>query len=140
MIDGCKLLAILPSLFAMLNLGGHGRNALLARGSDFRRSRSASNAAGAVVADAIHGGVVDSRVVNRGVGDRAVVDLYVAGVYVVDGTVVVEAISVPIPALITGSGVAVSVIDAAVVADVPAPVAVVIAIAMAIVSPPSGSP
>jgi hypothetical protein len=31
-VDGCKLLAILCGLFAMLNLGGHGRNALLACG------------------------------------------------------------------------------------------------------------
>ena len=29
-IDGCELLAILRGLFAMLNLGGHRRNALLA--------------------------------------------------------------------------------------------------------------
>jgi hypothetical protein len=31
-VDGGKLLAILGGLFAMLNLGGHWRNALLARG------------------------------------------------------------------------------------------------------------
>ena len=64
----------------------------------------------------------------------------VVGVHIVGGAVVVESVSVPITALVTGAGVTVSVIDAAVVADVPAPVAIVIAIAVAARSPPSGSP
>jgi len=139
-VDGGKLLAILRGLFTMLNLRGHRRNALLARGGQLRGSRLAGDAARTVVTDVVHCGVVDGRVVNRGVGDGAVVDLDVAAVHIVDGTVVVEAVSIPIPALVTGSGVTVSIINAAVVADVPAPVAVVIAIAVAAISPPSGGP
>ena len=138
-IDGGKLLTVLRGLFAMLNLGGHRRNALLARGGELRGSRLASDAAWSVVADA-GGSVIDSGVVNRGVGDGAVVDLDVAAVHVVDGTVIVEAISAPVSALVTGSGVAISIINTTVIADVRAPITVVVAIAVAAISPPSGCP
>jgi hypothetical protein len=138
-IDGGKLLTVLRGLFAMLNLGGHRRNALLARGGELRWSRLASDAAWSVVADA-GGSVIDSGVVNRGVGYGAVVDLDVAAVHVVDGTVIVEAISAPVSALVTGSGVAISIINTTVIADVRAPITVVVPIAMAVVSPPSGCP
>jgi len=138
-IDSGKLLAILGGLFAMLNLGGHRRNALLAGGGEFRGSRLASDAAGSVVAGA-GGGVIDGGVVDDRVGYGAVVDLYVGGSDVVDGAIIVEAISTPVSALVTSPGVAISIINAAVVADVRAPVAVVIAIAVAAISPPSGRP
>jgi hypothetical protein len=75
-----------------------------------------------------------------GVGYGAVVDLDVAVADVVDRTIVVEAVTIPISALVPGSGVAISVVNSTVVADVSAPVAVVVAIAMAVVSPPSGGP
>ena len=111
------------------------------------RSRRASDATWSVVADVVYSGVVSSRVVGGGVVDdrvgyATVVDLYVTGIHIVRCTVVIEAVSVPITALITGTGVTISVIDAAVVADVPTPIAIVIAIAVAAVgiSPPSGRP
>ena len=139
-IDGGKLLPVLRGLFAMLNLGGHRRNALLAGGGELSGSRLASDAAWTVVADIVHSRVVNGGVDDRGVGDGAVVDPDVTVADVVDRAVVVEAIAIPIPALVTGSGVAVSIVDAAVVADVPAPIAVVVAIAVAAISPPSGGP
>lgn len=139
-IDGRKLLFILRGLFAMLNLGGHGRNALFTGRSYFRGSGPASDAAGAVVADAIHGGVIDGGVVDNRIGDGAVVDLYVSGAHVVDGAVVVKAVAVPIAALVAGPSVAIAIVNAAVISDVAAPIAVMVAIAMTVISPPSGCP
>jgi hypothetical protein len=54
--------------------------------------------------------------------------LDVADVHVVDGTVIVEAISIPVPALIAGADVAESIVNAAVVTDVPAPESIVVAV------------
>ena len=139
MIDGGELLAILGGLFAMLDLSGHRRNTLLASGGQLRWGGLTGYAARSVVADIVHG-VVDGGVVDRGVADGAVVDLDVAVAHVVDRAVVVEAVAIPIPALIASSRIAISIVNAAVVADVPAPVAIVVAIAVAVVSPPSGGP
>ena len=140
MIDGGKLLAILRGFLTMLKLSGHRRNALLAGGGQLSRGGRTSDAAWAVVADIVHGGVVDGCVVNRGVGDAAVVYRDVAAAHIINSAVVFKPVSIPIATLIAGSGVTVSVIDAAVIADMPAPVAVVIAIATAAISPPSGRP
>lgn len=118
MIDRGKLLAVLCCRLLVLHLRGHRRNALLTQCGGFRRQRLASDASRPVVAGAVH----------RGVGDAAVIDVNVGYLYVVDGAVIVETISAPIPALIAYAAVAESVVNAAVVADIWAPEAVVEAI------------
>ena len=123
-----------------MDLRGHGRDALLAGGSDFRGKRLASDASGAVVAGAairdVDGGVVDDDRVSYG----AVIDLNIGDGYIVDGTVVVETISVPVAALIAGAHVAESIVNAAVVANVPSPITVVVTVAAASRSPIARSP
>jgi hypothetical protein len=76
----------------------------------------------------------------RGIGDGAVVDYDVGDVHIVDGAVIVEATPAPIPALVADPAIAESIVDAAVVADVSAPEAVVVAISPAVRSPISRSP
>ena len=131
MIDGRELLAVLGCLLLVLQLRGHGRNALLAHAGHFRVRRPAGDASRPVVADAVNCGVVD---------DRAVVHIHIVDVHVVDGAVVVEPIVVPIPALIAHAGVAESIINAAVVANMLAPKAVVVAIHAGDKSPISRRP
>ena len=115
MIDGGKLLAVLCCRLLVLQLRGHGRNALLTQCGVFRRQWLASDASRPVVAGTVHRGVVDAAVIHVNVGD----------VHIVDGAVIVETISAPIPALIADAAVAESVVNAAVVADILAPEAVV---------------
>jgi hypothetical protein len=140
-IDGGKLLLVLRRLLPRLYLRGHGRNALLAHGGDFRRQGLASHASGAVVAGAIVCNI-DGRIVDDdGVRYRAVVNRDAANVAdVIDRAVVVEAISVPVTALIAHTDVAESVVNATVVADVASPEAVVVAVSSTISSPITGSP
>jgi len=139
-IDRRKLLAVLSRLLPRLHLRGHRRNALLARGRNFRPQRAASHASGPVVAVAVIGNV-DGRVIDDDcIRDRAVINLNVGDCYVVDATVVVEAISLPVPTLIPDSLVAVSIINAPVVADMPAPIAVMVAVPAADKSPISRRP
>ena len=114
-IDGGELLAVLCCCLLMLQLRGHGRNALLTQCGVFRRQWLASDASRPVVAGTVHRGVVDVTVINVNVGY----------VHVVDGAVIVETISAPIPALIADTAVAESVVNAAVIADILAPEAVV---------------
>ena len=115
MIDGGKLLAVLCCCLLVLHLRGHGRNALLTQCGVFRRQWLASDASRPVVAGAVHRGVVDAAVIHVNVGY----------VHVVDGAVIVETISAPIPALIADAAVAESIVNAAVIADILAPEAVV---------------
>ena len=129
-VDRGKLLAILCCRLLVLDLRGHGRNALLTQCGGFRRQRPASDASGPVVAGAVH----------VGVGDVAVIDVNVGYVHVVDGAVVVETISAPIAALIAGAAVAESIVNAAVEADIWAPEAVVEAIEAGEESPISRRP
>src|SRR5208283_5631449 len=130
LIDGGKLLAVLCCRPLILQLRGHRRNALLTQGGCFGRQRLASDASRPVVAGAVHRGVVDGAVIDVNVGD----------VHIVDGTVIVETISAPVPALIAGAAVTESIVNAAVVADIWAPEAVVVAIHPAEKSPISGRP
>ena len=129
-IDGGELLAVLCCRLLMLQLRGHGRNALLTQCSVFRRQRLASDASRPVVTGAVH----------RGVGDAAVIHVNVGYVDIVDGAVIVETISAPIPALIADAAVAESVVNAAVVAHILAPEAVVELIQAGGESPISRSP
>jgi hypothetical protein len=96
-IDRGKLLVVLCCCLLLLQLRVHRRNALLARCGNFSRQRLASNASGPVIAGAVvgdvNGGIVDDDCIRH----RAVVNLDVADAHVVDGTVIVEAISIPMP-------------------------------------------
>ena len=117
-IDRGKLLAVLCCRLLVLHLRGHRRNALLTQCGPFRRQWLASDASRAVVAGTVHRGIVDAAVIHVNVGD----------VHTVDRTVIVEAISAPVAALIAHPAVAEAIVDAAVVADILAPETVVEAI------------
>ena len=130
MIDGGKLLAVLCCRLLVLQLRGHGSNALPTHASSFGRRSLARDASRPVVAGAVIRGVVDAAVIHVHVGD----------VHVVDGTVVVETISVPVPALIAEAAVAESIVNAAVVANILAPGAIVVAIHTSEESPISRRP
>src|SRR5664280_1426705 len=114
----------------LLQLRGHRRNALRTHCGGLGRQRLASDASRPVVTGAVHRGVVDGAVIHVNVGD----------IHIVDGTVIVETVSAPIPALIAGADVAESIVNAAVVADILAPKAVVVAIHAAEQSPISRRP
>ena len=74
-------------------------------------------------------------------GDRAAIDVvHHRGVDVVDRAVVVEVASAPVTALVAVAGVAEAVVDAAIVADVLAPVARVIPVEVIPVAPVAGGP
>ena len=114
-IDRGKLLTVLCCRPLVLQLCGHRRNAPLTQCGPFRRQWLASDASRPVVAGTVHRGVVDAAVIHVNVGD----------VHIVDGAVVVETISAPIPALIAHPAVAEAIVNAAVVADILAPEAVI---------------
>ena len=101
-------------------------------GGCFRRQRLSSDASRAVVTDPAIGVVIDGAVVD--------VDVNVGDVHIVDGAVVVETISAPVPALIPGAAVAESIVNAAVVADILSPRAVVVAIPATVIAPITGGP
>jgi hypothetical protein len=133
-------LAVLSSLLALLHLRVHRRNTLFTRGRYFGWQWAAGHASGSGKAGAIVGDV-DGRVVDDDrIGDRPVINLNVCDVDIVHGAVVVEAISVPISALVADAYVAESVVDAAVVTDVSAPKSVVITISAAPECPVAGCP
>ena len=77
----------------------------------FRRQRPSRDASSPVVANPA----------SAGVRDGAVIDVDVCDIHIVDGPVVVEAASAPVPALVAGSAIAESIVNAAVVADVLTP-------------------
>jgi hypothetical protein len=81
----------------------------------FRVSRSGMHAARtAVVTDAVHRDIID---------DRLVVDVDVGDVHIINGTVVEEVTTIPIPAAVSCAKVAEAVINATVETDVRTPVA-----------------
>ena len=129
-IDGGKLRVVLRRCLLMLQLRGHGRNALLPQGGVFGRQWPTSDASGPVVTGAVHRGIVDGAVIHVDVSD----------VDIVDGAVIAEAISSPVPALIAHAAIAEAVVNAAIVADILAPKTVVEAIHSAEKSPISGRP
>jgi hypothetical protein len=98
----------------------------------FSWQRPASNASSPVVADAAIRSVADVAVIH--------VDVNVGDVHIVEGTVVVETTAAPVPALVARASVAESIINAAVVADILAPEAVVVTIPAIVLSPISGGP
>jgi hypothetical protein len=93
-------------------------------GGHFRRTRLIPHAAvAAVEADPIIGGDILYAVV--------VYVLHLIRVHVVDGAVVVEVIAVPVAALVPIADITEAIVDTAVVADVPAPVAMVESVVVA---------
>ena len=116
MIRGSKLLAVLCCRALLLQLRIHRRYTLFPHCCDFRRLGAAGHASRSVVAG-VYRRVDDRRVVDHRVGYSAVVHLNVVYVHVVHRAVVIEAISPPVSALVARAFVAVSIIDAAVVAD-----------------------
>lgn len=133
-----ELRTVLHGCLAILHLRLHRRYTLLAHCSKFLRCRAAAKTAVAAV-------VGDTRVVDVRVVDdfhAAVVDVvvYPPWLHAIDCGVVPEVIVIPVATLVAEADVAEAVIDATVVADVLAPIAVVPAIATAVPAPPSGRP
>src|SRR5579862_6651307 len=91
-----------------------------------------NSAIATVVADIVHRGVIDDGLVIN-VRDVRVI-------YVIHGAVVVKGSVIPISTLIAGTTVTVTIVDAAVEADILAPVAVVPSVGIAAPPPISGSP
>jgi len=139
-IDGSKLLVVLGCRMLLLQLRGHRRNALLAPSGDFRWSRSSRDASRAVVADAVDRCVVDRDVVDNCIRYCAVVHVNVSYGHVVDGAVVIETIAAPVTALIADAYISESIVDPAVVTDMRAPIAVVVAVPAGGISPISRGP
>src|SRR6185437_9230962 len=127
-----EVLPVGAGLLSKLKLGAHGRIVLLAHGLDLRRPGPAVDAAvSAVVA---HAG-------NSHIGDAVVVHVVNhSGVHVVHTAVIGEAISMPVAALVAESDISKAVVDAAIVANVPAPVTAVESVAVIGIAPPSGGP
>jgi hypothetical protein len=96
------------------------------------RRASGNSTGAAVVADAVHGGIVDYR--------RVVNVVNVGDVHVVHRTVVVKLSVLPTSALIADTAIAKAVIDAAVEADLLTPVAAIPGEGAAAPTPVTGSP
>ncbi len=96
------------------------------------RRASGNSTGAAVVADPVHGGIVDNR--------RVVNVVNVGDVHVVHRTVVVKLPVLPTSALIAGTAIAKAVIDAAVEADLLTPVAAIPGERAAAPTPVTGSP
>lgn len=115
-IEGRALFAIAERFMCMLQLLPGRCNVFLTRIMPLAFARPHGNtAASAVVTDAIDRNLVDHGLVID-VRDTAVAE-------VVDGTVVIEDVMPPVTAVIAGTGITVTVIDAAVEADLRSPVA-----------------
>ena len=140
MIHRSKLLLVLRRHLPCLQLRGHRRNTLLVHRRHFRRQRLARDSSRTVITGPVIDDVHRRIVHDHRVRDRAVVHGNIGDVHVVDGFVVVEAASVPVPALVAHAHVAKAVINAAVVSDMPSPVSVAITVAAIHVAPVAGSP
>ena len=88
-------------------------NSLPSQCGSFRRQRPSSDASRPVVADPAIGGVTDAAVID--------VEVNVGDVHIVDGAVIVEAPSAPVPALVAGAAIAESIVNATVVTDILTP-------------------
>ena len=131
MVDVVELRSVLGSFALVCDLCGHGRSAWAAEGCDLGRLRTCGDASAASV-------IGDSGVVVDDYG--AVVDVGDVYADVIDGAVVVEAVSLPVAAVIAVAGVAEAVVNASIKADVGAPVAVIEAPAVVVPAPVTGGP
>ena len=131
-VDVIELLAVVGGFALVLDLRRHRGRAPLAVDCDLGRLRTDGDSATAsVIGDA--GIVIDD--------DGAVVDVGNASdVDAIDGAVVVEAVSLPVAAVVAVAGVAEAVVNASVEADVKAPEATVEAPAVAVPAPVAGGP
>ena len=111
---------------------------MLANCGDFHRQRAASDSTWSV--EAHTRAVIDSDIIDHRRRDGAVVHLDIGDGHIVDGPVVVEAVSTPVAALIAHSDVAEAVVDAPVITDVAAPIAIVVTVASAAIVPVSRRP
>jgi hypothetical protein len=124
-------LTVLLRFALVLELGRHGWSSGPAHGFDLCGPRSLGDAAAAsVVGDA--GVVVDD--------DGAVIDVVDARTDTIDGTIVVEGITVPVATVVANAGVAKAVVDAAIEANVATPVSAMEAPAIVVPAPVAGGP
>ena len=132
LIHVIELLTVLRRFPLILELGCHGRSARAAEGCNLSGTGPHVEATSAAV-------IGDAAVISD--YDRAVVDVGdVDHVNAVDGAVVVEVVAVPIAAIVAVAGVAEAIVDAAVEANMQAPVAAVEAPAVVVPPPISRRP
>jgi hypothetical protein len=132
LIHVIELLTVLRRFPLILELGCHGRSSRAAEGGNLGGTGTHIEAASAAV-------IGDTAVI--GDYDCAVVDVGdVDHVNAVDGAVVVEVVAVPITAIVAVAGVAEAVVDAAIEADMQAPVAAIESPAVVVPAPISGRP
>jgi hypothetical protein len=134
LVHAREQLAIVNRSLLMLSLNRQGSLVLLMLRGQLLRGRTRRNAAVTpVVADMVHGGVVHD--------DCLVVDVRnVGNVHVGHAAVVIEVASAPLATVETFTGISEAVVNAAVEADVRAPVAAVEKVEAFVPSPPSRSP
>src|ERR1035441_10196610 len=117
----------------MLGLQFHWRPVLLVCRCLFCLGRAGANSTGAaVIADMVHGGVIDHGLVVNIVNVR--------GVHVIHRAVVAEGSVIPISAFIADTTIAEAVVDAAVEADMRAPIAFIPGVGVAAPTPIPGGP
>ncbi len=117
----------------MLGLHRRWRPVLLVCRGHFCLARAGVNSTGAaVIADMVHGGVVDHGPVVNIVNVR--------DVHVIHRAVVVEGSMIPVSAFIADTTVAETVVDATVEADMRAPIALIPSVGVAAPTPVTGSP
>src|ERR1017187_1763811 len=117
----------------MLGLQFHWRPVLLVCRCLFCLGRAGANSTrAAVIADMVHGGVIDHGLVVNIVNVR--------GVHVIHRAVVAEGSVIPISAFIADTTIAEAVVDAAVEADMRAPIAFIPGVGVAAPTPIPGSP
>ena len=133
MIRSGKLVAVGGGGSLILELRLHGRGMRLPHCHTLRGTRRNMQTARSTVVT--HAGAV------RIAADRTVINVMRhRDVDVVDRAVVVEVASAPVAALVAVAGIAKAVVDAAVVADVLAPIAGVVSIGVIRVAPVAGGP
>ncbi len=129
-IDVVKLLTVFGGCTLVLDLGGHGRRARAAEGGNFSRLRTGRNATATSVVG--YASVVDD--------DGSVIDVGDIDVDAIDGTVVVESVSVPVAAVITEARVAEAVVDTTIEANMCAPISAVEAPTVVVPAPIARGP
>jgi hypothetical protein len=129
LVDGSKLRSIARSRLFKLHLCPHGWSMRRTECRHFRR--------GWAHLDALRSAVIAHLVDRRGVvNHRSIVDIRNVGVAnVICSAVVTEVATMPVAALVAPSGIAVSIVDAAVKSNISAPVATIESVPPAAVAP-----
>ena len=134
MVDGGKLSSVGAGRAFVLHLCTHGCGMRLVQRSQFRGPRTHLDSTRSAVET--HTGICPAVPANRAV----VHVVYDGDVDVIDRSVVVEVATTPITALVAEADIAKAIVDAAIVADVPAPIAAVKAITVIPKAPVAGGP